>query len=356
MNLAGSIYHHFPGYLDHIAPLCSLLDIPIIVTEKEFDELIKKFYPDLKVILHENYLTYCRFLFSNFETIISCQFLRSDHATMTMVQMHSQTFSLVWVPHGNSDKGHHSEIFKPLEKEKITLIYGQKMLDAFKSQKVYDKIEHKFVTGNYRKHYFLKHKSFYDQIIRNEIASKLSLGKKTILYAPTWEDYENNGSYNDVITTLLETLPDDFNLIVKPHHNTYLKFTARMIWMHGQYENHPRILFLKDFPSIYPLLDFADIYLGDMSSIGYDFLTLNKPMFFLNSNYKDVKKDPSLFLFQAGVEIQPSQYSKIYEVISGKIENDHKFAKIREEIASYTFGELPDFKELKNQLCSISLI
>ena len=355
MKLAGSIYHNFPGYLDHIAPLCSLLDIPFVVTEKEFDELIKKFYPDLKGVLHDNYLTYCKFLFSNYAAIISCQFLYSDPVSLTLIDMHCNKYKLIWIPHGNSDKGHHTEIFKPLEKEKITLVYGQKMLDTFKEQAVLDKIPYKFIIGNYRRHYYLKHKPFYNKLIKDEISSKLSSRKKTILYAPTWEDYENSGSYHDVITTLLETLPDDFNLIVKPHHNTYLKFIGKMIRLHSLYEDHPNILFIKDFPTIYPLLDFVDIYLGDMSSIGYDFLTFNKPMFFLNTNSKNSKKDPSLYLFRTGIEIRKDQYSKIYEIIAKNIEKDQKFTEIRKEVASYTFGNLPDFAKLKKDLQKISL-
>lgn len=355
MKLVGSIYQYFPNYIDHIAPICSLLDIPIIITEKEFDELIKKFYPDLNVILHEDYISYPKFLFSNFNTIISCQFLYSDYNCVALSDLHSPNYSYIWIPHGNSDKGHHSKIFKPLENEKITLVYGKQMLDAFKKQKVKDKIKHIFTIGNFRRHYHLKHKAFYDSLIKAEVGKKLAKGKKTILYAPTWEDYENNGSYHDVITTLLETLPEDFNLIVKPHHNTYLKFAARMIYLHSLYEDHPKILFLKDFPPINPLLDFVDIYLGDMSSIGYDFLTFNKPMFFLNRNSKNKKNDPSLYLFKAGIEIKPEQFSKIYETISTYIEKDNNFKKIRKEIDTYTFGQTPDFKELKDELSKIVL-
>lgn len=353
MKIAGTIYQNFPNYIDHIAPICSLLDIPIVISEKEFDDIIKKFYPDIKVILHENYLTYPKFLFSNFNTIISCQFLYSDIRCVSLSNLHSQNYNFVWIPHGNSDKGRHSKIFKILQNEKTTLVYGQNMLDAFKQQMDDDKIMHKFIIGNYRKHYHLKHKSFYNSLIKEEITKKLSKGRKTILYAPTWEDYENNGSYQDVISTLLETLPEDFNLIVKPHHNTYLKYATKMLLFHAMYEDHPNILFLKDFPTIYPLLDFIDIYLGDMSSIGYDFLTFNKPMFFLNRNSKE-KKDPSLFLFKTGFEIKPKDFSRIYEIISNNIQNDNRFEKVRKKIESYTFGDVPDFIKLKKELQKIS--
>ena len=350
MNFVGTIYHFFPGYLDHIVPLCSLLDIPVVVTEQTFAEQIKKYYKNVDVILHENYLTYCQFLVNNYKIIFSCQLLYSDLVSMALLKMNSNDFTIIWLPHGNSDKGHESEIFKPLEQEQVALVYGNKMLDAFKKQNVYNKIKNRIKIGNFRQHYYQSHKPFYDEIINREIKNKLAPNNKNILYAPTWEDYENNGSYNDAISTLLENLPDDFNLIVKPHHNTYLKFNANMIRLHGKYENHPNVLFIKDFPTIYPLLDFVDIYLGDMSSVGYDFLTFNKPMFFLNTNTRDSEKDPGLFLYRCGTEIKPSQYANIYNIIREKIKTDDTFTPIREEISKYTFGELPDFENLKKEI------
>jgi teichoic acid glycerol-phosphate primase len=352
MKLTGSIYHFFPGYLDHITPLCSLLDIPVVVTEKKFVDLINKFYPKVNVFLHEDYLTYCPFLLKKYEIIFSCQMLYSDLTTQTLLQMRSNNYLIVWLPHGHSDKGHQSKIFEPLKEEKVTLIYGQKMLDTFKEQGVLDKIKNKIVIGNFRKHYYTKNKAFYKKIVEKEIKTKLTLGKKIILYAPTWEDYEKNGSYKEAIYYLLEQLPDDFILLVKPHHNTYLKHNAEIIRLRSKYEGK-NCLFIEDFPSIYPLLDLSDIYLGDMSSIGYDFLSFNKPMFFFNTNNRDIQQDPGLYLFRTGVEIKPDSFADIYSIINKEIAFDQKFKSIRKKVYDYTFGRLVDFKELKKTIMSI---
>lgn len=353
MSLAGTIYQFFPGYIDHIVPLSSILNIPLIITEKEISDLIKKFYPKTKTILYDDYLTYCPFLLSKFKIIFTCQLYYSDPIANTLLNSCSNNYTTIWLPHGNSDKGHENGIFQTLEKEKITLVYGNQMLDTFKKQKVYDKIKHKIIVGNYRKYYYQQNKSFYSKIIQREIKKKLPENNLTILYAPTWEDYEDNGSYHDAISLLLEKLPDNYNLIVKPHHNTYLRYYSKMMMLHNRFENQKNIIFLKDFPAIYPLLDFSDIYLGDMSSIGYDFLYFNKPMFFLNNKIKDSKKNPSLYLFRCGIEILPSQYSTIYDIIDEKTKSDHQFKNIRKEVYTYAFGKVPNFKSLKKKIISI---
>ncbi len=45
---------------------------------------------------------------------------------------------------------------------------------------------------------------------------------------------------------------------------------------------HKNVVLIEDFPLVYPLLAATDIYLGDVSSIGYDFLMFNRPMFLSN--------------------------------------------------------------------------
>ena len=68
---------------------------------------------------------------------------------------------------------------------------------------------------------------------------------------------------------------------------------------------------LIEFPYIYPLLEFCDIYLGDCSSVGYDFLHLNRPMYFLNPHNRDSNHN-SCFLHQYGVVIPKRDWAKVF--------------------------------------------
>lgn len=340
----GVIYQQHLGYLDHLAPLCSLLNIPLIVSEENIYQIAKKYYPSLKVILYSDYVSFCQHLVTNFDIIFSCQFLYSDALSSSLLHSYRDDFTLVWMPHGHSDKGWKNKIFTALSKEKIALVYGQKMLSAFKKQKVYDQIPNKFFTGNFREHYYRQNFDFYQKILKKELGGRLDPSLKTILYAPTWKDYENNSSFEKVINILLKNLKD-FNLIVKPHPNTYLQMGIEMERLIFLCEEQKNIYFVKDFSHIFPLLDFCDIYLGDMSSIGYDFLFFNKPMFFLNNNERS-KKDPGLFLYRCGIEIMPNDYQNIFTIIKDNLPHDSRFSKIRKKVYENTFDEIPNFKKL----------
>src|SRR5207244_888854 len=99
----------------------------------------------------------------------------------------------------------------------------------------------------------------------------------------------------------------------------------KLIW---QYEKKKNIQFLLDFSPIYPLLNFVDLYIGDASSIGYDFLSFDKPMFFLNQNKL------STYLFQCGIVIAPEKYSDIYSIIDQTMHQN--FSAIRKQVYEET--------------------
>ncbi|MBS0628439.1 MAG: hypothetical protein JSS09_09550, partial [Verrucomicrobia bacterium] len=46
---AGLIQGWAPHYIDHLAPLCSFLKIPLIVTEEAIAEILALFYPEVLV-------------------------------------------------------------------------------------------------------------------------------------------------------------------------------------------------------------------------------------------------------------------------------------------------------------------
>src|SRR5262249_34231107 len=137
-----------------------------------------------------------------------------------------------------------------------------------------------------------------------------------ILYAPTWMDLEESSTFFDTYQYLLGNLPADYNMIVKLHPRLELDDTVNYYHIVGKYESKPNILFLKDFPLVYPLLAHTDLYIGDMSSVGYDFLPFNKPMFFLNKQKRDIHHDRSSYLFRCGVSLLPDRFAQIYDVIA----------------------------------------
>lgn len=350
LQAAGLIYGPQMHHLDHIAVLCILMDVPLIVTEPTLEEIAQKYYPQLVVFCFD-YPEIGEKVVREYDVIFS-SLPRDlfDQIFFVAENMQRKKLISIWCPHGNSDKGHMSYFMEGLCKEKIALVYGQKMIDFLIEKKVYSQLYATVVMGNFRYHFYKECAPFYDKLIQKEIASKLTANNRTLFYAPTWEDAENSCSLFHALPELIETIPEHWNLIVKPHPNTLEKPQKLEALIH-QTEKRPNILFLKTFPPIYPLLNFVDAYLGDMSSIGYDFLTFKKPLFFLNQNKRDPKTDKGLYLYQCGPSIEPDDYPLIFSKIEARFSSKEKpFQKISEEVYSYVFGTEKNPKELRTTI------
>lgn len=348
-RLAGLIYGREEHYIDHLGPLCALLEIPLVVTEEDLAIQIQNFYPNIQVFYFSS-LTLPEKIISLVDTLIVCTPKVLVEEVFFLAQKLSQkNIQTVWCPHGNSDKGRLCFHMEALDKEEIALVYGQKMIDFLKDKHVFSQIKEVIKVSNYRLKYYLENKKFYDLLIRN----KIPLGTKTVLYAPTWKDAEDSSSFYEATEYLVNNLPSDWKLVIKPHPNLARQDEIRYDCLVHKYLVNPRVVFLKDFPPIYPLLSVVDIYIGDFSSIGYDFLYFNKPMFFLNKTDRDAFTDLGLYLYRCGVEIKKKDFSRVYDIIQRfLIEEPYDFCKIREQLYNYTFEEYVSLDTLREEIFS----
>jgi teichoic acid glycerol-phosphate primase len=350
-TFAGLIYGPELHHLDHLAPLCSLLQIPLIVTEEEIAAVSQKYYPWLDVICWD-YLQIAQNLVQNYD-IVFCSIPRDifDEIFFFAQKILQKKIHTIWCPHGNSDKGAQSYFMEALQKESIILAYGQKMIDFLIKKDAFKQLKSLVVIGNYRSLFYKRELNFYKRIISKEVLKKLNKDHKTVLFAPTWQDYENSSSFFDACPFLIEELPENWNLIIKIHPNLLSQGTGKAEQIIWKYEDRPNVLFLTEFPLIYPLLDISDIYIGDMSSIGYDFLTFDRPMFFLNQNKRNSKTEEGLYLYRCGVELMPEQYRDIYKIIDIHLPIDSlSFSDIRKTVYDYTFGEEKNWDDLRNAI------
>lgn len=326
---AALLYGPSEHHLDHLAPLAHFYNIPLIVTEEEIVELAKSYYPAVNV----QYVDYIRLpfhLLENYEKLFSCLPRINLEEILFLAQaLLKKQIKSVWCPHGNSDKGHASVFMEALRNEERALVYGDRMIEFLKEKGAFDQLKQCTKIGNLRYAFYQKHKEFYQTLVQEEILPHLKKGVPTILYAPTWQDSENSSSFEDLVPLLVKKLPTHFNLIVKPHPNQL-----------NSCERNGRTLFLANFPPIYPLLDFVDIYVGDMSSIGYDFLAFQKPMLFLNQNRRDLKNDPGLYLYRCGTVVEPEEYPDIFRIIEEALPHDEKrYSQTRKKVYSETFSK-----------------
>jgi CDP-glycerol glycerophosphotransferase (TagB/SpsB family) len=309
------------------------MQIPLVLTDEELVQKARLYYPDLEV-LHWDCLEAPFEVVQAFDTIFySTPRILFDEVFFIAEATLRKKIRTIWLPHGNSDKGHASYFMEGLKDEQTLLVYGPKMIDFLKAKNVFPAC---IQIGNFRLEYYRRHKLFYDSWME-----KLP-SKKTLLYAPTWQDGENSSSFFDAAHRLIEQLPSDVLLLIKLHPN--LEKDIRVEQFILQNEDRPNMRFLTGFTPIYPVLEKADLYLGDMSSVGYDFLTFNRPMFFFNPTSRDLS-DPGLYLHRCGHTLGPDH--KIFDML--KQDQSH-LTSVRQETYAYTFGKDRNWKQIKEEI------
>jgi len=323
-------------YLDHLGVLCIELGLPFLVTEEVVYQDAKKFYPQLDCKLIDLQTLSLEYLADNFDVIFESGHRWALELLPLIEMMFQKKMRIVYCPHGNSDKGYSQD---PLPKD-ISLAYGDHMMDHLKKTKSLQKLNSTVLTGNYRYQYYLKNQTFYDNLLKSEL-SGLDPSKKTIFYAPSWPDGENASSFLSCANRVLEEVGEFYNVIVRWHPFLDELHPVETHQLRGKFENSQGIVFLSEFPCIYPILNASDGYLGDFSSIGYDFLAFNKPLFFLDSHFG--------MLYQCGQQLNLENHlGKSIQLVEN---NQHQ---LRNETYDYVFGEFKKsetiLKDLKEAL------
>lgn len=335
MKAAGFIIQH-DTHLDHLGVLCELLDIPLIVTDDHLIETARTFYPKLTILKRTLPEVTSPELLDTFDFLFYTSKVWSYESYAYARWIYNKEARIVYCPHGNSDKGHSLQKETDLPPNDIELYYGEHMLNHLKLMGAYPLINDTVRVGNFRLAYYEKHRTFYDALTQEKIFSRFASQKETILYAPTWSTSECPSSFLKQCAHLIDTLPKKYNLIVKLHPLLAEHHPAETHRLLGTYDTHPGALFVDHFPPIYPLLSRCALYLGDFSSIGYDFLAFNRPLYFfdpLNTH----EKNPGHTLHTTGLTI-PTATPPFAFIESTLDENKRAYAAKRKEMYAYTFG------------------
>ncbi len=235
-------------YLDHLAVVCFIMGIPLVLVDDQEYAFAKKYYPgvDVRQVSYDQFTP--DFVASNFDVLFmsdlwSREALHQNYASVE--KKYGKRLRHVHCPHGFSDKGFY--LYK-CAFEDILLAYGQNMLDLLKYFGVLDKLRYYVVTGNYRYTYYKQHREFYDRLVQQEVLSRFASQNPIILYAPTWLDSDQTTSFFEACACLLEKLPSEYNMIVKLHPNLEVDNTSEYYKILGKYEEKKNIIFLKGLP------------------------------------------------------------------------------------------------------------
>jgi hypothetical protein len=322
MEFAGLLTDESPHFIDHLAPFCASVGCPLIVWENSLATDCRSFYPHLEV-LETGELPSC---------IISC--LTRPHLEQTLGLFRPHPSKVIWLPHGLSDKGWKQPFFEALSRENLLLVYGNRMREMLQRKKISIP---QFSIGNFRQKYYQQNQTFYETLVAQEFGHH-----RFILYAPTWEDSEQNGSFWEAFPHFLNNVPSSVLLLIKLHPNTLRAHLPRLEQCRGAALRTPNIRFLDAFFPLYPLLERCDAYIGDMSSIGYDFLTLNKPLFFLRKELTDPAMDPSAFLMQAGEQVLIKHIPSLLQNLALLSKNE-SLADKRQSLLRQSFDSRPNW-------------
>lgn len=264
---------NMPHHLDHLAPFASKIKAPLWIDDKSIYELAKRYYPDVTFISKQ-------FDFEEASNLADVLVVSTKNAPAELKtifsSMRNNKIEIAYLPHGQSDKGLDDPQMRSIQHADIAYLYGDLQFSRLNSFGSIDTINRVEFTGNYRKEYYDTHKYELDQIIQDEIFKTFDPKKKTILYAPTW----SNSAFTRHTQTLIDNLIN-YNVIIKLHPLMEKVYPSHTIFFEGSDQVRQGLRVLTSFPLIYPILARTDIYIGDESAIGYDFLAYNKPMYFL---------------------------------------------------------------------------
>lgn len=289
----------FPHFLEHLAPLCHFLDMSLVWDDDEVLQACRTHFPTVKP---EKFS-----MEAKWDVIFT-----SSKYSAEKLKLIFPGACFVFVPHGNSDKP--MDIFAPQEK---ALIYGDQMASRLSDIET-------VVVGNYRK-------AFYGALPgpKKEIT--------TVLYAPTWNDDTASTTFKETYPMLLD-VPEGFHLLVKLHPFLEKSYPTDVLYVEEMCRVNPRTSWLYNDSPIYPTLARSDVYVGDFSSIGYDFLSFNRPLFFTSGRGGDLQSVGTL------VE------GNVYDCIAN---TPDMHQKARQALYDYAFSPMPS--NLKEQILHATL-
>jgi hypothetical protein len=281
-----------------------------------------------------------------FDALIGCDFW-PIHLKNLFLHQYNKEMHLLFCPHGQSDKGYGAPILTPYAWQESVLIYGELLKEMLRDLDLWQTSQSHAMIGNFRLVYYQKHRERLLAQMQDTIFSKLPKMHKTVLYAPTWNDVDDSGTCAEWSEQLLQALPPGWNFLLKLHplladRNPALYYQA-LSW-ESKYKN---CAIIEEIPFIYPILELIDVYLGDYSSIGYDALSLRKPMCFLSKSHISPPR-----LHQCGTPFDGS-----FRSIERALTDVEQYRSLQDALANKAFAPVSELKtNIRNLLCKYTAV
>lgn len=286
-------------FVDHLIPLCHLLDIPIHCSDSWVATCAEQFYPKTEVISNN---------LSNYQTFVVVESCRLHAECVRFGEFIGRTQTTIAGFHGNPDKYRDTFWIERYAFEDTVLVYGEQIIDYLKEKGVWERLKKTVRIGNLRYAFYKQHQAFFDEVAKPLLFP--DTGLKTILWAPTWTIEPS--------WEIPFEIPKGYQLLIKPHPYMY-RMNPEIL-----YPEQDNIRVIPEVPLVYPILNQADIFIGDDSSMAYDFLAFNRPIYTIGSELK--------------------------RPWAGKLWERDTLAEERKKAYAYAFGGAPSLEEIKEQL------
>jgi hypothetical protein len=302
-SIAALLYGPREEPLGMLASLCDLLAIPLVATEERIASLASKYYPHINVELLD-YSEVAQTLLSRYNVVFSTLTRQLfDEAFCFAKKWLGKPIHTIWCPYEHT-------LPRDLKHEEAMLAFGKKMVEELIDRKLLTSAKEYVLLGNLQAHHYAKHKASFDALASREVVRKLAPSRRTLLTDDP---------------SLADSFPKEDNLIIygaKDHFE----------------QTDPHILFVPASFPLYPLFDLANAYIGNGSSLAYEFLSCNKPMFFSHPVSKEL--------------------SSCGPLLSASADFSANFSKHQKEASRYIFAEHQTREKVKHQLlelCSLLL-
>ncbi len=329
-------------HLDHLAVVAYTMHAPIVIDTAKLKQTIRTYYPQVKSLyirFHQQILEYFGHNHSRIFFSVACY--KRDLYPMIQA-FFGKKMEFWYCPHGNSDK-----TLKHYKMQSHALIYGEQMKNRLQKEGYMKSLKACVSTGNLRALFYQKYKKFYDDLVEKEVFSQFKKKQITYFYAPTWEDSEFSSSAFDISMSLINQLPDSINLIIKVHPWLEDHHPGYVHLMSETHQKKTNLLILRDYPLVLPILEKIDLYIGDFSSIGYDFLVYDRPMFFFDPKKRVRKQKNRTHLHTCGILIPTERYSDLFPFIESYIKEQSHLSHIRKTLYHDAFGQKHSFRSIK---------
>lgn len=177
------------------------------------------------------------------------------------------------------------------------------------------------------------------------VRARLGLAAETpvVTYAPTWSPYSSLHSMGEAVITALARA--GYHVLVKLHDRSYdpaprggggVDWSARL----ARFDRDPRVRIVRD-PDVSPYLCASDALVTCHSSVGFEFMLLDRPLVVLESPglVKHAQINPrklALMRSAADVATTPAQ---VPELVARQLANPGRYAAARRAIARDLFFE-----------------